>query len=242
MLFINKISNHRFNSVAKYIACLFILLCLKKEKIIAQTTDSAQIKQKEKVVKYDYYRVGVDVSKFVLSPLSENFNTYEFTFDAHYKKDIFWVADFGFGNSKIDNKNITFHSNNTFVRIGVDKTFFNQEFKGDMDNAFIGLRYGIGFVNRSAATYYVQDTVWGNTAGNIDKASFAAQWVELGGGFKMEIVKNIFLGWNIRVKTFINPKKFEKLPPAYIAGYGVAEKNTAFGYNLFLLYGFGKKR
>jgi hypothetical protein len=44
------------------------------------------------------------------------------------------------------------------------------------------------------------------------------------------------------VKTFVNPKKFEQLPPAYLAGYGRSEKNTAFGYNFFLMVGFGKKR
>ena len=192
--------------------------------------------------KFDYFRVGIDLSKVVASPLAKDYNSYEFTFDVHYKKAIYYVADVGFGNSSVENTNMTFTSNNTFVRLGLDKTFFGQEFKGDMDNAFIGLRYGLGFVNRGAATYFIQDTVWGNTAGTIPKSNFIAHWVELGGGFRIELLKNIFLGWNIRVKTFVNPKKFEQLPPAYLAGYGRSEKNTAFGYNFFLMVGFGKKR
>ena len=68
-----------------------------------------------------------------------------------------------------------------------------------------------------------------------------AHWLELNGGFRMEIMKNIFVGWNARAKTFINPKKFELLPPSYVAGYGRGDKNTAFSYNFYLLYGFGKR-
>jgi hypothetical protein len=122
------------------------------------------------------------------------------------------------------------------------KTFFSREFKGDMDNAFIGLRYGASYVKRGEANYFIKDTVWGNASGVIPSANFTAQWFELVGGFKVEVIKNIFLGWNIRAKTFINPKKFEKLPPSYLAGYGLSEKNTAFGYNFYLLLGFGEKR
>ncbi len=199
-------------------------------------------KQDSLIKKFDYFRLGIDLSKIVVSPLAKNYNAYEFTFDAHYKKDLFLVADFGFGNSEVSNQNMDFKSKNIFGRIGLDKTFFNQEFKGDMDNAFIGLRYGFGIVNRGEANYYIKDTVWGNTAGTMPPSNFIAHWLELGGGFRIEIVKNIFLGWNVRAKTFINPKKFEELPPSYLAGYGRSEKNTAFGYNFYLMVGFGQKR
>nr|MBP6316080.1 hypothetical protein [Chitinophagaceae bacterium] len=192
--------------------------------------------------KFDYARIGVDLSKFVASYIDDRYNSYEFTVDLHYKRDIYFVTDFGFGNSQVSNPQISYGSKNAFVRLGVDKTFFGKEFRGDMDNAFIGVRYGAGFVNRTAGTYFIKDTVWGNASGDVQKATFVAQWVELVGGFRMEILKNIFVGWNIRVKTFVNPKKFAELPPPYLAGYGQSEKNTAFGYNFYLLYGIGKNR
>ena len=192
--------------------------------------------------KFDYVRIGVDLSKFVASYIDKSYNSYEFTADLHYKKDIYFVTDFGFGNSQVSNQQISYGSKNTFVRLGIDKTFFGKEFKGDMDNAFIGLRYGAGFVNRAAGSYFIKDTIWGNTSGTVQNAKFVAHWVELVGGFRMEVLKNIFVGWNIRVKTFLNPKKFAELPPPYLAGYGQSEKNTAFGYNFYLLYGMGKNR
>ena len=192
--------------------------------------------------KWDYVRIGVDLSKFAASAIDKSYNSYEFMLDVHYKKDIFFVADFGLGNSQVSNPQISYGSNNAFVRLGLDKTFFGKEFKGDMDNAFIGLRYGAGFVNRSSGNYFIKDTIWGNTAGAVAASNFVAHWVELVGGFRMEVVKNIFVGWNIRVKTFVNPKRFAELPPPYLAGYGRSDNNTAFGYNFYLLYGIGNKR
>lgn len=192
--------------------------------------------------KFDYFRIGIDLSKVLASPLAKNYNAYEFTADVHFRRDLWLVADAGFGNSFVANTNLQYKSSNAFLRLGLDKTFFNQEHKGDLDNAFVGLRYGASRVNRGEAVYFIRDTVWGNSAGAIPGAAFTAHWLELVGGFRIEIVKNIFLGWNIRAKTFINPKKFAQLPPPYLAGYGPGEKNTAFGYNFYLLAGFGKKR
>lgn len=225
----------------KLLTSLLLMFALPQS--IAAQTDSTNTKPEvKKTIRFDYFRIGVDLSKFVSSPLSKEYKAYEFSFDTHFQKDLWLLADFGFGRSSVSNDNLAFSSSNLFLRLGLDKTFFNQEFKGDLDNAFIGLRYGLGMVNRSAATYYIKDTVWGNTAGSIPAANFLAHWIELGAGFRLELARNIFLGWNIRAKTFVNPKKFAELPPAYLAGYGRGEKNTAFGYNLFFMIGFGDKR
>ncbi|MCC7029264.1 MAG: hypothetical protein IT257_03090 [Chitinophagaceae bacterium] len=205
-----------------------------------QTAPAAVKDSTEK--KFDYFRIGVDLSKLLASPLAKDYNAYEFTIDLHYRRDLYLVADAGFGNSVISNTNLTYKSRNTFLRFGLDKTFFNQEYKRDLDNAFVGLRYGVSLVNRSEAEYFIKDTVWGNSSGRIQSADFTAQWLELVGGFRIELLKNIFLGWNIRARTFVNPKKFAQLPPGYIAGYGRGEKNTSFGYNFYLMIGFGSKR
>ncbi len=206
----------------------------------AQTDSAATNKTKEE--KFNYFRIGIDASKFISSAISTEYDAYEMQMDIHYKKQMFLVSEFGFGHSIVENDYLKYNCNNIFIRVGMDKTLFDAEFKGDYSNGLIGLRYGLGMVQRGAATYAIQDPVWGNTTGAIPSASFLAHWIELSGGFKMEVFKNIFAGWNIRFKTFLNPKKFEKLPPSYLAGYGKADKNTAFGYNFYVLFGFGKRK
>ena len=202
--------------------------------------DSMQLKVKS--TDFSYFRVGIDASKFVASSIAKSYDMMEFAVDANYKSNLILSSEFGFGNSIVENTYLTYKSNNVFMRLGIDKTLFNKEFVGDMDNAFVGIRYGFGFVNRSEANYTIYNAIYGNANGKIQNTQFLTHWLELTGGFKMELKKNIFIGWNIRMKTFINPKNFEQLPPSYVAGYGRADKNTAFGYNFYLMYGFGKRK
>ncbi len=192
--------------------------------------------------KFTYFRLGVDVSKLIKSQLAKDYKTYEFQFDANYTKSTNLALEIGTGSSVVNNQFLNYKSNNTFIRLGIDKTFFGKEFLGDMDNAFVGVRYAFSPVKRLGATYTIQDNIWGNTSGTIDAAAFVAHWIELNGGFRMEIIKNVFAGWNIRAKTFLNPKKFELLPPTYLSGYGSGDKNAAFDYNFYILYGFGKRK
>jgi len=214
--------------------------------VFAQTEyeDEDTVVVKKDTVKqptFTYYRIGLDISKFVASSVQKNYQVLEAQADVYYKKNLFCALEFGYGTSLVKNKFLDYKSNNSFLRLGIDKTFFGKDFKGDFDNAFIGLRYGIGLINRGDATYSIYDAVWGNSNGTLAGASFIAHWLELTGGFRIELVKRIFVGWNVRAKTMINPKKFAELPPSYIAGYGKGDKNTAFGYNFYVLYGFGKR-
>ncbi|MBL7766670.1 MAG: hypothetical protein JNJ58_11280 [Chitinophagaceae bacterium] len=190
---------------------------------------------------FQYVRIGADLSKPLYNFFSPNQQSYEFQLDAALKKDVYTALEMGWGNARVNNDFLSFKSSNTFIRLGLDKTFFGREFKGDMDNAFAGLRLGFAPVKRGSAAYKIDDPVWGNGNGIIPSASFNAWWIELTGGFRMEIVKNVFAGWNVRGKTFLNPKKFESLPPSFIAGYGRGDKNTAFSYNFYVLYGIGKR-
>lgn len=191
--------------------------------------------------KWDFYRIGIDVLKLPISMSGTYYNTYEFTADVHYKKDLYLVSDFGFGNSAIDNDNLSIKSSNTFIKLGLDKTFFSKEFKGDMDNAFIGLRYAFSGIKTYNVKYTIQDTIWGFSQGDINNRNFHAHWLELTAGFRLEIVKSVFLGWNMRFASLLNPKKFEILPPPYMSGFGRGDANTAFGFNFFILYGWGKR-
>ena len=49
-------------------------------------------------------------------------------------------------------------------------------------------------------------------------------------GVRVEIIKQVFVGWSIRGKFLLNAKKFTELPPYYIAGYGRGEKKSIFDF------------
>lgn len=221
-----------------------LLVCISSQ-AFAQVEDSlsttSQKPTKVKFKPFTYFRVGTDITKWVADIAQQKYFTFEVQADATFRKNLYLATELGYANSKVQNEVLAFDANNIFLSFGVDKTILHKEQESDFDNAFIGIRYGMSLVNRSAANYVIQDPVWGNTSGTIVARNFFAHWLELNAGFRLEVKKNIFAGWNVRFRTFINPDNFKQLPPAYLAGYGRADKNTAMGYNFYILYGFGKR-
>lgn len=220
-------------------------LCVVCNSAIAQSKPeekSIKLHSDTSYKKFTYYRFGIDLSKVIRSQLARDYKTYEFQSDANFTKETALALEFGGGSSEVNNQFLNYKSRNTFVRFGIDKYFFGKEFKGDMDNAFVGVRYALSNVNRDEASATILDPLWGNTQTTVAGTRFFAHWIELTGGLRIELIKNVFAGWNVRAKTFLNPKKFELLPPSYLSGYGIGDKNTAFDYNFYILYGIGKRR
>ena len=206
---------------------------------LSSVSDTTLVLKKEK--HFQYFRIGVDISKLIRSALTKEYSTTEFLIESVWKPKMHYVAETGFANSNLDEENMSFKSSSYFLRLGFDKYFFGKLYKKDMDNAFIGLRLAGARYKRQEATVTLWDPFYGNTSIVKPASSHMLYWIELTTGFRMELSKNIFVGWNIRGKTFVNPKKIQELTPNYLAGYGPAKKQPAFDYNLYLLYGFGKR-
>lgn len=190
---------------------------------------------------FTYYRIGLDVSKPFIHLLNNERRSYVFQMDVNYRKAMNMALEGGFGQSSVNQDRLKYNSANTYLGFGIDHPFFTEEFPGDKDNAFVGIRLATTFIQRQSATYSIQDPLWGASSGILPSKNIFTHWVELTGGFRLEVKRNFFAGWNMRLKSVVNPKSLAEAPPAYIAGYGRGDKNTAFDFNLYLLYGFGKR-
>jgi len=208
--------------------------------------DSTKSTPKKKEVyknRFKYYRVGIDLSKLVRSTLTDKYSTAEFLVETIYKPKLHIVAEGGWASSTKEGpaRNIEFTSSSYFMRAGFDKYFFGKLYKQDLDNAFVGLRLGSAFLNRQQAKATLWDPFYGNQSLTFAPDRRLLHWIELTAGFRMEVVKNIFLGWNIRGKTFLNGGKLKERTPIYLSGYGIAEKQPGIDYSFYVLYGFGKQ-
>jgi hypothetical protein len=246
----NLLLNHKSylffskKSLIHWVVFVLVFMMMLPQFALAQDSDDEESDSTKKVRKpiFVYHKIGIDVAKFLSSSLSKNYDAFEGQWASYYKNNLWTNLEFGVGHSFVENNFIQYKSSNQFIRLGIDKTLFNPEFAGDYSNSLIGLRYGVSSISRSSATYFIKDSVWGNLAGNIEASNFFAHWIELTGGFSLELKKNIFAGIHVRFKSFLNPRKFETLPPYYVAGFGKADQNTAFSYNVYIHYGFGKRR
>lgn len=222
-------------SISRSIFSLLLLCCALPA--TAQDTTTAKPKRR-KEIKADGHqlRIGVDIVNPIMNAFMKTRQNYELGLDYYFKKEVYLVAEGGFGDAKVDYTDLKYTTNSTFVRVGVDKCMLQRLFPGDWDMAFIGMRYGLGMIQRGPATYTIDNPLWGPTTGTIDSRNFTAHWAEITAGVRVELLKGFVAGWNVRAKFMLNAKSFEDLSPAYISGYGKGDKSTAFDFNFYLCY------
>lgn len=183
-------------------------------------------------------RISFDISRPVLNLSRPNQQSYEFVADYYLRRELYVVLEGGWGSSKYDYPDLSYTSNNPFVRVGVEKTLVKRLAGNDWDQVFLGCRYGVGFVHRSEATYVVADSVWGTTSGTIGSANATAHWAEVLAGVRIELLPRFMVGWNARTRFLLNDRAFDELAPAFIAGYGQGDKSVVFDFNFYLCYAF----
>ncbi len=223
------------SSILKY--SFSLLLACYAIQLSAQTVDSTgKPKKPVEMPTGHQVRVSFDISKPVVNAFVKTHSGYEIGVDYYLRREVYLVAEGGFGKSTIDYPDLAYQSSGSFVRLGVDKCMLQRLFPKDWDAAFIGIRYGLGLVKRGEASYVVNDPLFGTTAGTVEAHNFTAHWAEITGGVRVELLKNLMAGWNVRAKFMLNPGAFSELAPSYIAGYGKGDGSTAFDFNFYLCY------
>jgi hypothetical protein len=223
------LSGHAFRGIL----CLVFLLC-SFETVLAQVDSAKKEKPKEDFGRQ--LRIGLDISRPIINLVQDTRKSYEVSVDYYLKKEVYAVVEGGFGHADYEYPDLSYRTNNSFVRIGIDRTLIKRIGPGDWDAAFFGARYCVGFINRTEASYTIVDSVWGSTSGTIAGKSFAAHWAEITGGVRVELVKGLFAGWNVRGRFLLNGRSFTELSPVFIAGYGRGDKTTVFDFNFYLNY------
>jgi hypothetical protein len=224
-------------STLKYSISLVALLLLSLP-ALAQDEDSSVAIPKNLVVPQNQFNIAVDFFHPVINSFSNAKKSYEVVLDYALPKDVYAVIEGGFGSAAVNytTPDLKYTSTNSFVRIGVNKSMLQRLSVSDWDIVFIGLRYGVAFINRSEAQYSIDNQYFGNVYGIIPAKNMTAHWIELTGGMRVELFKNVFAGYNVRAKFIMNGKSLKELAPYNIAGFGKGEKTAIFDFNMYLGY------
>ncbi|NDC41202.1 MAG: hypothetical protein EBZ77_06575 [Chitinophagia bacterium] len=186
--------------------------------------------------------LGADISAPLRNALYHDRTYYELAASYFLHNELYLDAEAGWGTAKVNYTDLNYTSTNTFVRAGFHRVLLPRETRDDWGGMLLGLQLGAASVSRSAGTYTVVDSFWGNTTGNVAPKNFGAVWFEVTGGVRVELVKGLMAGWNIRGKFMLNAKSFNELSPLFIAGYGRGDKNAVFDANFYMAYALRWKR
>lgn len=218
---------------------LFAVPCFAQQP--ADTT-TAQKSVKPKEMTSHQLAISFDITQPIANALVNYRTGYELAADYYMKNNVYAVAEGGWGNCNVDYSDLKYTTNNSFFRVGINKCLLQRMMPKDWDMAFIGVRYGMAFAQRSEGTFTTSDSLWGNTSGSIPGKSFTPYWAEVTGGVRVELVNGFFAGWTIRGKFMLNSNSFKDLSPLYIAGYGKGDKTAVFDFNFYITYAIRWKR
>lgn len=181
-------------------------------------------------------RIGFDIGRILFNNLFPSRKGYEIQADYNWKNNLHLAAEAGWGRGKIDYPFLQYKTKGSFLRLGFEQILLGRLGPDDFDNAFIGLRYGMGFGQMTDAHFSVPSPFGGESQGNAPGQKYFVHWGELVGGLKVGLWDNFYAGWTIRGKFLINPGTFKELSPNYIPGFGKGDKNTIFDFNFYIGY------
>tara|TARA_R110001583_G_scaffold58714_2_gene174818 strand:- start:5388 stop:6080 length:693 start_codon:yes stop_codon:yes gene_type:complete len=204
-------------------------------------TVNSQEKQDSIKTKVSYgIRVGVDISKPIISFLDSDRKGLELTGDIKVAENYYAAVELGYEDALKAEDYFNFTAKGSFVKIGINYNAY-ENWKGMNNEIYIGTRYAFSlfsqtlnsFTPNSKSTYFIADEITPNTEFN----DLNAHWIEFLFGMKVETFKNLFLGAQFSIKKMLSTKEPENFKNLYIPGFNqVSLNNIGVGFNYTLSY------
>ncbi|MGD1890839.1 MAG: DUF6048 family protein [Cyclobacteriaceae bacterium] len=202
-------------------------------------------------------RVGFSLNNVLRTIARPNDTFYGFQADLVLGRYML-VAEYGSGeltrnnlpeSVDIVNNPYSYQGQGSYFRIGPDvNLLINQaktSFRADADGIFFGLRFARGQVT-DRMTLQTRDDILdvdGNNNAFWPEQTITAQndnlgviWFEMTAGMKVQLYRNIFLGYNLRFKLARNFFGNPALIPYEVPGYGFGQSNEQFRFDYYLFY------
>jgi len=213
-----------------------LILCLLPSINFAQQEKQKRPSRTDNFIRMNGVRVGYDLTRPVQQLWSPG-NRYgsQLSFDGELTPNFFPTFETGWEIQKINTANVNYRGSGTYSRLGFDYNFLVAEHKQDKDILFMGLRYGFA-LGKQQVESFTSTSYWEQTKGRFLLQEFNAHWAEIVLGTRIEVVKNIFLGWTMRGKIRLSYKDFEMPPVYFIPGYGKAENSFNFDFSYSVFY------
>ena len=213
--------------------------------LVQFSANSQELKQEQEQdsvkTKISYaIRVGVDISKPIISFLEEDTKGLELTGDMRIVNNYFAAVELGYEDVLKTEDYLNFTTKGSYVKLGVNFNAY-ENWIGMNNQIYVGTRYGFSFFEHTlnsytpnvSGTYFIPDSV--NVGTNFTDLN--AHWLEFLFGMKVETFKNLFLGAQFSVKKIISTKEPENFKNLYVPGFNrVFSNDLGVGFNYTISY------
>lgn len=240
----------------KYIISSFLFLGFLPA--LAQTKP-IDLQPKDTVAHTDPYgiRVGIDLSRLLLSALSDGYTGLELVGDYRLTNKLYAATELGNEKNTRQEDLFNFTSSGSYLKLGIDYNTYSNWY--GMNNAiFIGGRYAFSSFSQTLNNYKIFDSnrYWTDPQyqlvpdpGAINDFALGsdipqefgglnASWIEAVIGIKAELFANFYLGASVRIGFLITNKDPDNFRNLWIPGFNKVtdDSNFGVGYNYSLTY------
>jgi len=227
--------------ISKYIIFISLLFLSATANLNAQTAENKKDTVKTNKTWFYGIRAEVDMSSFLKSAISKDTYSFEGAVQANVLQSYFPVIEIGFaGANHLANNNIGFKTDGLFGRVGLDFKLLKQKpsEKPVPHLLLAGARLGMSPFAYNISNVEIIDNYWNETQMLDFKGNKTFQvWAEVVASTRVEIFKNIFMGWSVRLKLKFSETKKGPISPWYIPGYGV-NNDSHWDFNYSIGYAF----
>jgi hypothetical protein len=167
--------------------------------------------------------------------------SFEGSVQAELNHKFFPIFEAGFaGANKTSPIDINYSTTGLYGRLGVDFNLLKKKKDSKpTNNLFLaGLRLGVSNFNYNISNIAITDDYWGGTQIiNYSNQTTTKIWFEIVAGIRVEVLKNIYMGWMVRNKNLISQDVTGQPAPWYIPGYGI-NNSSNWGVSYTIGYKF----
>lgn len=189
------------------------------------------------------FTVGVNIATPINSFIDNSRTGVSFMTRVNITEDWFFNGEVGYENVSSDISTLNYRSNGTFLKVGGEKNLLSKK-KTLTDNIFIGVQYGLALQNQSASSIIVENGYWDDYIGSISSETVQTHWIEVSGGPRAELLKNLYFGWKVHIRASMALIGQDNLKPYAVPGFGNGDKrvNGGFSYTIEYMFPWKKNR
>lgn len=202
-------------------------------------TDTINKVQPAKTEKYGI-RIGADLYRPARSLYEDGFSGLELVADYRVTNKMYAAAELGTVDFTVDDDQLNFTTKGSYLKVGFDYNVYENWL--EMQNIiYIGMRYGFATFSQNLNSYTIYDTTDYfpdvTLYPNENYSGLTAHWAEVVGGLKAEVVKNLYLGFSVRLNILLAETKPDNFDNLYIPGFNrTYEGSFGAGINYTVSY------
>ena len=187
-------------------------------------------------------RAGIDLNKIIKSATNNNFNGFSINGDVRIKKSLYVFSEVGSEEIILNSYYLNSNVKGNYLKLGVNFKMNNDIRTQNI--VYSGFNLGFSQFDQRINSYTIYNTnsiYWGESIIDepINLNDLNALWVELVFGLKTEILNNLFIGFELQLKSVLKQRVRQDVTNLYIPGfnrtYDSSNLGAGFSYSISYL-------